>query len=393
MLNQSRKEAIMVKGLHIDWISRVRELGPRFAESAGGADRERRFVAENYAALADAGILSALVPSELGGGGASHGEVCELLRELAHFCPSTALALSMHQHLVAATVWRHLHQMPGEALLRRVAAEHLVLVSTGAGDWLQSNGEVERVEGGYRVSGSKHFASGSPGGDLLVTSAAWTTCPDGPAVLHFAVPLNAPGVSVGNDWDTLGMRGTGSNTVTLANVFVPEASIALKRPREGWHPVWSIVLTVAAPIYSSPYVGIAEKAAEVAREILKGRVRGQEASVAGANAHVPYLVGEMENALATARMAQRGLIDNAKNYDFTPDIERANRALIMKTLLAKAAVETVNKAMEAVGGASYFTGVGLEQLLRDVHAAQHHPLPEKRQQQITGRLALGLDPV
>lgn len=383
----------MGNGLHIDWISRAREVGPAFAETAGAADRERRFVAENYTTLADSGILGALVPSELGGGGASHGEGCELLRELAHFCPSTALALSMHQHLVAATVWRHLHQMPGEALLRRVATEHLVLVSTGAGDWLRSNGEVERVEGGYQVSGSKHFASGSPGGDLLVTSAAWTTCPEGPQVLHFAVPLNAPGVSVGNDWDTLGMRGTGSNTVTLERVFVPDQAVALKRPREGWHPVWSIVLTVAAPVYASPYVGIAEKAAEVARGILKERTRGQEAAVEGPNAHVPYLVGEMENALATARMAHRALIDNANNYDFTPDLERANRALISKTILAKSAVETVNKAMEAVGGASYFTRVGLEQLLRDVQAAQHHPLPEKRQQQITGRLALGLGPV
>ncbi|HEY6726177.1 MAG TPA: acyl-CoA dehydrogenase family protein [Polyangiaceae bacterium] len=383
----------MGKGLHIDWISRVREIGPAFAECAASADRERRFVAENYTTLAQAGILGMLVPSELGGGGASHGEACQMLRELAHYCPSTALALSMHQHLVAATVWRHLHQMPGEALLRRVAGEHLVLVSTGAGDWLGSNGEVEPVEGGYRVTGSKHFASGSPGGDLLVTSAAWTQCPDGPAVLHFAVPLNAAGVSVANDWDTLGMRGTGSNTVTLQSVFVPEQAISLKRPREGWHPVWSIVLTVAAPIYSSPYVGIAEQAAEVARGICKGRVRGQEAAIDGPNAHVPYLLGEMENALATARMAHRALIDNANDYDFTPDIERANRALVSKTILAKASVETVTKAMEAVGGGSYFTRMGLEQLLRDVQAAQHHPLPEKRQQQITGRLALGLAPV
>jgi alkylation response protein AidB-like acyl-CoA dehydrogenase len=383
----------MAKGLHIDWISRVHEVGPAFAEAAASADRERRFVADNYRALAASGILAALVPSELGGGGARHGEACELLRELAHYCPSTALALSMHQHLVAATVWRYLHQLPGEPLLRRVAEQHVVLVSTGAGDWLRSNGEVERVADGYRVSGTKQFASGSPGGDLLVTSAAWTTCPEGPAVLHFAVPLDAPGVSVGNDWDTLGMRGTGSNTVTLEKVFVPEQSVALKRPREGWHPVWSVVLTVAAPIYASPYVGIAERAAELARDILKGRCGGQAASIEGPNAHVPFLLGEMENALATARMAHRALIDNANNYDFTPDLERANRALISKTILAKAAVETVHKAMEAVGGASYFTRVGLEQLLRDVQAAQHHPLPEKRQQQISGRLALGLEPV
>jgi hypothetical protein len=72
------------------------------------------------------------------------------LRELAQFCPSTALALSMHQHLLAAAVWRHLHGQPAEALLRKIAEAELVLVSTGAGDWLESNGKAERIDGGYR---------------------------------------------------------------------------------------------------------------------------------------------------------------------------------------------------------------------------------------------------
>ena len=109
--------------------------------------------------------MSALVPSELGGGGATHGEVCQVLRELAHHCGSTALALSMHTHLVAAAVWRHKHGQPAEALLRKIAASELVLVSTGAGDWVDSVGKAERAPGGYRVSAVKRFGSGSPVGD------------------------------------------------------------------------------------------------------------------------------------------------------------------------------------------------------------------------------------
>lgn len=383
----------MTKGLNIDWMARVREIGPQFAARAAEADRERRFVGDNYQVLSEAGILAALVPSELGGGGASHGDMCAVLRALAHYCPSTALALSMHQHLVATTVWRYLHDQPAEPLLRRIAEQQLVLVSTGAGDWLRSNGEVMRVDGGYRVSGVKPFASGSPAGDLLVTSAAYQGGSEGPRVLHFAVPMNAPGVSIGDDWDTLGMRGTGSNTVTLKDVFVPEKNISLDRPREGWHPVWSVVLTVAAPLYTAPYLGIAERAADRAREILGRRIGGDEAAVQGENAHLPFLVGEMQNALTTARLAHRMLVDNANDYEFAPTLEHANRAITGKSLLARSCVETVHKAMEAVGGASFFARLGLEQLLRDVQGAPHHPLPEKRQQQITGRLALGLAPV
>ena len=76
---------------------------------------------ENYAEMKARKLFSAGEPEALGGGGASHTELCDLLRELARFCPSTALALSMHQHPLAAAVWRHLHGQPAESLLRRVA--------------------------------------------------------------------------------------------------------------------------------------------------------------------------------------------------------------------------------------------------------------------------------
>jgi L-asparaginase/Glu-tRNA(Gln) amidotransferase subunit D len=74
------------------------------------------------------------VPADLGGGGLTHRELGDLVRRLAGYCGSTALAYSMHSHLVAAAVWRHRHGQPAEALLRKVAQSELVLVSTGPGD-------------------------------------------------------------------------------------------------------------------------------------------------------------------------------------------------------------------------------------------------------------------
>jgi alkylation response protein AidB-like acyl-CoA dehydrogenase len=101
----------------------------------------------------------------------------------------------------------------------------------------------------------------------------------------------------------------------------------------------------------------------------------------------------MENALVTAQMALQGMIDTAANYAFAPIDQTANAILIRKTIAAQAAIHTVEKALEVVGGAGFFRSLGLERLLRDVHGAQFHPLPEKRQLLFTGRLALGLDPV
>jgi len=86
------------------------------------------------------------------------------------------------------------------------------------------------------------------------------------------------------------------------------------------------------------------------------------------------------------------MIDTAANYNFPPVDQTANAIFIRKTITARAAILTVEKAMEVVGGGAFFRSLGLERLLRDVHGALCHPLHEKRQHLFTGRLALGLDP-
>lgn len=362
----------------------ARTLAPRLAERAAAHDRDGSFVAENYALLKEHRLFSAGVPRELGGGGASYAELCQVLRELAHHCPSTSLALSMHTHLVAAAVWRLRHGQPAEALLRKIAASELVLVSTGAGDWVDSKGKAERVPGGYAVSAIKGFASGCLAGDMLVTSAPCQDPDRGAEVLHFAVPLGAQGVKIRNDWDTLGMRGTGSHSVELEQVLVAEEAITLRRPRGQWHPSWNVVMTVAPPIYTAPYVGIAEAAARDARAVAAKR---------SPDAILFQQLGELENTLTVAQMALREMVELTNEYDFVPADERASRMLVRKTLAANAAMSTASKAIELVGGSAYFRRAGLERLFRDVQGAPFHPLPEKRQHELSGRVALGLSPV
>jgi alkylation response protein AidB-like acyl-CoA dehydrogenase len=361
----------------------IHSHGPRFAERAPGHDRDGRFVSENYRELKEQRLFSAAVPAELGGGGAAYPEICSVLRELAHYCPATALALSMHTHLVAATVWRHRHGMPGEALLRKVAGAEVVLVSTGAGDWVDSVGRAERVPGGYRVSAVKRFCSAAPVGDVLVTSAPLEGA-EKSEVLHFPVPMKAEGVRVREDWDTHGMRATGSNSIELVNVFVPEESVVLRRPRGEWHPFWNVVVTVAAPIYMAPYVGIAERAVVLAREAA-ARHKPDALLLLG--------LGELENQLALVQMAWREMVEITNDYDIQPTDQHASRMLIRKTLTANAARATVAKAVEVVGGSAFYRASNLERLLRDVQGAPFHPLPEKKQLAFTGRVALGLSPV
>lgn len=366
------------------FVAIVRELGLKFAERAAALDRSGDFVEENYRELKAAKLMSAGIPKELGGGGATHNELCDMLRELAHHCPSTALALSMHTHLVSAAVYRHLHGQPTAPLLSKVVEAERVLVSTGASDWLESNGSATRVDGGFRVNAQKRFASGASIADIALTSVPYDDPSEGPIVMHFGVSLKAEGVRVGNDWDTLGMRATGSHTLGFEDVFVPDSAISAKRPRGKWHPSYALICRVALPLIVSVYVGIAESAAKLAKQ--SGLERRSDP-------HLPYQLGEMENALVTAQMALREMMAAVPNYDFPmPDLERTNETLIRKSIAAEAAERTVRKAFEASGGSAFFRKNPLERLVRDVQAVHFHPMPERKQTWFTGRLALGLSP-
>ena len=140
-----------------DWAALAREIGPGFAARAADFDETDTFVAENYAELKARRVFSAGVPAELGGGGASHPSCAPCCASWPAHCGSTALALSMHTHLLAATVWRWRQGQPVEPLLQRIAEEQLVLVSTGASDWLDSSGTGRR--GRRAATASPHARS------------------------------------------------------------------------------------------------------------------------------------------------------------------------------------------------------------------------------------------
>ena len=364
------------------WLMEAQALVPTLASRAEELDRSGEFAGEAFEVLRERRMMSMLVPEELGGGGASHAEACAVLAELSHGDPAVSVAFSMHTHLVAAQVWRYHREMPAP-VLAKVAAGELVLISTGAADWLDSNGTAERVEGGFRISGRKAPSSACPAGDVLVTSIRWEDAPDGPQVVHVSVPFGAEGVSIEETWDTTGMRASGSHTVVLEDVFVPDAAVPLIRPAGQWHPVWSTVLGAAMPLIMSSYVGVAEAAARRALQLAHRRSERPDVALA---------VGRMVNSLTTAQDSVRAMVDASADLRFDNDLGIASMTLSRKRRAADAAIDTVRLALEVGGGAAYATSSGIGRMLRDVHGALYHPLPAAQQESFTGRVALGLDP-
>ena len=373
--------ALVEKPMATNWNAKAQDIAAAIAEHAATHDAEDSFVCEGFAALEEAGFFTALVPEDLGGGGASIGQICDAIRIIGAACGSTALAASMHSHIVAVAAWRWQNQgAPTDGLLKRIVGEKLKLVSSGGSDWLKSAGTMEKVDGGYRLTARKAFASGSTVGNLLMTSAVYDDPTEGPTVLHFAAPLKGEGVSIQSTWRTMGMRGTGSDDMVFDGMFIPDAAIAGKRPQGQWHMLFHVISKIAFALIYSAYVGVAEGARD--RAVGLAKKRSQDPTLA-------QLVGEMENALLSARLAHRRMIEIAETA--TPGPDTTSEAMQCRTLVGQAAIDTVTKAMEVAGGAAFYRKTGLERAFRDVQAARFHPLQEKPQLDLAGRVALGWD--
>ncbi|MBD1997231.1 acyl-CoA dehydrogenase family protein [Leptolyngbya sp. FACHB-541] len=360
------------------WLELVEQLGRQFAERSQQIDASDRFVFENYSDLKAHGFVSLGVPQAFGGAGLNHAQLCEVLHRLGQYCGSTALAFAMHTHQVTTAAWRWEHQnAPVEGLLKRVANGNIIILSSGGSDWLEGSGQAERVEGGFVINARKVFASGSPVGDLLMTSAIYDDPDAGATVLHFAVPMSAPGVAIESTWRALGMRGTGSHDITLSNVFVADAGIAGKRPQGKWHPLFHTISMIAFPLVYSVYVGVAQAARDCTLEHVKKRPQ---------DSHLAYLVGGLENELTAAHLALKHMIAVAASNQ--PGLETTNQIMTGRALVARAVLNVVEMAMEATGGTAFYRSKGIEQLFRDAQGVRYHPLRDGDQRRLSGQLAL-----
>jgi alkylation response protein AidB-like acyl-CoA dehydrogenase len=212
-------------------------LGPTFAERATAYDRDARFPTENWDDLKEAGLLGLCVPAPYGGLGADFVGYALVAEELGRHCPSTALTFNMHcaTALLAGVIADSLELDPPtrkvletrrETLFGGIIEDHLIhsqpfSEGNAPGATAGYATRAEPVEGGYRLSGRKIFASLSGAADLHNVLAV---APDDPRVRLIGVPASAAGVSIEGVWDPLGMRATDSRNLVMDNVLVDAAN-------------------------------------------------------------------------------------------------------------------------------------------------------------------------
>ena len=182
----------MVSGVAFDWRATLGDVAPHLGATEKRSDQTGEYVADNMALLREHGFFGLAVPSELGGAGLLPSELAEFLRTLARVSSATALTMAMHTRprglrRLAVAPPEGGSRRPPETDRRRAVADPDV----GRFGLAGRLGTATKVKDDYKVNGRKVFASGAPSADLFMTMAV-EQAPEGPTVMHCAVPLTSP---------------------------------------------------------------------------------------------------------------------------------------------------------------------------------------------------------
>jgi len=371
------------------------EIITRCGERASTYDRENRFFTEDFEELRAAGYLKMAVPEDLGGPGMTLADVCREQRRLAYRAPATALATNMHLYWtgVAADL-RRTGDKSLEWLLREAAAGEVFAAGHGeAGNDLPlflSTARAERVDGGYRFWGHKTFGSLAPVWTRLGLHAMDSSDPKSPKVIHAFMPRATKDYAIKETWDTLGMRATRSDDTILEGAFVPDKYIARVVPAGTADLFVLSIFGWAEPTFGSIYLGLAERARDIAIAGVKKRTALALTRSMAYHPEVQHCFSEMQLALeAAGPQVDRVAEDWSKGVDH--GAQWPMKLVAAKHNAVEAAKKVVDLAMAVSGGAGMFKSNELERLYRDARCGGFHPANSLLVHEIVGKTVLGID--
>jgi alkylation response protein AidB-like acyl-CoA dehydrogenase len=379
------------------------ELSVQLAARAAQHDRDGTYPFEAIDALRDVGYFAAPIPEELGGlGVASTHDLVVASSRLARGDASVTIGLNMHLVAVRNMVRRHDVAVAAgverrtrafAASLERIVQDGTVLaaaISEPGQDLTRPGTVAARTASGWRIDGRKMFCTMSPAASDLYVAVTYTDDEGVDRYAYATVPTDAPGVVVHDDWDALGMRASGSNSVSLEGVELGPSGV-----RGGFaagDPLPYIERNLDAGLFhAAASLGIAESAEAIARHGIAGRING--------DARPRMQIADNAVDLSAARGAlsrAAALIDEHRAANPASDgTAEELTALFAEAQAAKAlvnvsAVRIVDRALALSGGAGYVNGSPLARAYRDVQAGSFmHPLGANRAYDYLAHVALG----
>lgn len=346
---------------------------------AGEYDRTNTFFHEDLEELRAAGYLAAFVPQEFGGSGLSLEDMTQEQMRLAGAAPATALAINMHHVWVG--VARAVHRTGDSSMdfvLRDAARGELFAFGVSeAGNDLVLFGSDTRAtpdgHGGCAFFGTKIFTSLSPAWTRLGTFGVDNTDPENPINVWGFVDRDPAGVTIADDWDTLGMRASFSCTTTLHGALAPAKRIVRRLPPgPSADPMIFGIFSTFEVLLASVYTGVAQRALDVAVATVQRRTSKATGTTYDQDPAIRWKLADAAIALdaiypqitLAARDLDAGVDRGAMWF---PQLSA------IKSRATETALDVVNKAVRVSGGSSYFNRSELSRLYRDVLAGLFHP--------------------
>ena len=335
------------------------------APAAADVDARSRFPHESVAAFRESGLLSAMVPQELGGRGVTPSEMAAAVRVLARHCCSSALVLAMHS-MEVSNLARHGSTEPLQELQRELVSEQLLVananseVGTG-GDVSRSVCALERSDGHITLHKEALAISYGEYADLVTATARST--PDSEPGDQVQVILRRPQLEPRSEWDALGLRGTCSRAFLLTAEVDPELI----------YPVpFSLIgsaggLQAQLLFLSAVWVGLAEACAGRAHAYVRAAARRNPAVTPPSALRLSELVAVLEQDRALLETVARAVdAADARSID-DPGLLASLRTLKITT--SRNGVDIARRALEICGITGYQrdSEFSLDRLLRDAH--------------------------
>ena len=353
----------------------------RIRGRAAGYDRDNAFFHEDLEELVAAGYLKMFVPADDGGLGFGLEAVAQCQRRLATAAPATALAVNMH------LVWTgvaHVLKARGDTSLDFVlkeAADGAVFAfgnSEAGNDSVLFDSRTTAAplpDGGYSFTGTKIFTSLSPAWTRLGIFGKDPDAREGEGELvHGFITRETPGYRIVDDWDTLGMRASQSNTTILDGAVVPPERIFRRIPvGPSRDPLIFAIFACFETLLAAVYTGVGERALAVGVETVKrrtsfknnGRSYAQDPDIRWKVAEAAMAMDTLYPQLASVAADVDALVDHGPQW--------FPKLVGLKVNATETARKVVDLAIRVSGGSSYFRGSELERLYRDVLAGMFHP--------------------
>jgi acyl-CoA dehydrogenase len=347
-------------------------VGEKFAGPASDeVDRDARFPHEALGAMREVGLLASLVPTELGGPGATLAEVADSIRVLSGYCASSAMILSMH-HIQVACMIRHGNSEYFRDYLRDLVDNQPLLASATTeagigGDTRTSGCFVDRTGDRFRLEKNAPVISyGQHSNGILVTARRTPDSAPNDQVLVVCAP---PGLTLDpvGEWDTLGFRGTCSLGFHLvaegdaAAILTDGFDVILKRT----------MLPTAHVLWGSVWLGIASEAVDRARAYVRSEARKKPGVTPPAAIRLAELVAVLGQMRSLVRSSARRYDDLVEDPDALDTMGFAIEMNTVKISASNLVAEIVARAMTICGMAGYRqdSPYTLGRLLRDSHGA------------------------